>query len=277
MVHTTLPFATGTLHYHCQNTQQKTPVVALIHGMGEHTGRYTHVKQHLSNHGYSWAAIDLPGHGLSSGKRGHVANYDSLLAAIDVFIAQINTDFPNSKIYIWAHSMGGNIALNYLIRKAHNVAAAVITSPWLQNYGPVPKLELYLGKILQHIYPSLGIPTKLDANLVSRDAAVVQAYQADPLVHGNITPGWFFGALAAQQYAITHAANIHIPLLLMHGTSDMLAHVEGSQKFANNANKNLQLKLWEGLYHETHNEPEQISVLDYAVNFLNTITKDISQ
>nr|WP_266366073.1 alpha/beta hydrolase [Tellurirhabdus rosea] len=123
---------------------------------------------------------------------------------------------------------------------------------------------------MRGIYPSLQVSSRLDASAISSDPAVVEAYRKDPLVHGKITPGWFFGAFEAQQFAIDHVARIGVPTLVMHGTGDRIAAPSGSADLARNGGPNLTYRAWEGLFHELHNEPQRAEVLQFMVNWVDS-------
>jgi acylglycerol lipase len=243
-------------------------VFAIVHGFGEHSGRYEHVAKFMNQRGFAVTAYDLPGHGQTPGKRGHVDRYETLLDSVQHLLNYSKQHYPNLPIVLFGHSMGGNILANFLIRRQPNVAAAVVQGAWLRLPKPPPAFELWVAKVMRNIYPSLQISSKLDAKDVSRDAQVVKNYVDDPLNHDLITPGWFFGAFEAQQFAIENSAEISIPTLVMHGTADQLAAFSGSEEFVKNGGATLAFKKWEGLFHELHNEPEQTGVMQFMADWI---------
>lgn len=248
--------------------EQPKAVVGLIHGFTEHIGRYIHVAEFLDENGFAVAAYDLPGHGNTPGKRGHIASYNLLLDSVQILLDFIKGQYPNLPVFLFGHSMGGNILANFLIRRKPNIRAAVLQGAWLRMAYDPPKLEMWLAKTMRNIYPSIQLPAKMDPNTMSRDSAVVAAYRADPFNHGKITPAWFFSAFDAQSYAIDHAAAISVPTLVMHGTDDRVASSSGSEDLVRNGGKNLTLKLWPGLYHGLHDEPEKHAVMQYMVDWM---------
>jgi alpha-beta hydrolase superfamily lysophospholipase len=265
-----LPFKKTNLFARHWPVSQAKAVVGIIHGFGEHSGRYTHVADFFTKNGFSVTTFDLPGHGKTTGKRGHVDNYDVLLDSVQTLLDFTRKQYPGLPVFLFGHSMGGNILANFLIRRQPAIQGAVLQASWLRVPYELPKLEIWLAKTMRTIYPSLQVSSKLDVNAVSHDPAVVAAYKADALNHDKITPGWFFGAYEAQQFAINHAADITVPTLVMHGTADKLAGFGGSEELANNGGPTLTFKPWAGLYHELHNEPEQNEVLQYTVDWFNT-------
>ncbi len=267
-----LPFhQTHLFARHWPVVDRPKAAVGIVHGFGEHAGRYAHVAAFLNQHGYAVTAYDLPGHGQTQGKRGHVDRYDTLLDSVQTLLNFTRTEYPDLPVFLFGHSMGGNILANFLIRRQPPIKGVVVQGAWLKVPYALPKLEIWLAKTMRNILPSIQVSSKLDVTAVSRDPAVVAAYKADTLNHGVITPGWFFGAYEAQRYAIDHAADIRVPTLIMHGAADKIAGLDGSRALYENGNKALlTFKAWDGLYHELHNEPEQQTVLAYMTSWLDS-------
>lgn len=250
--------------------EQPKAVVGLIHGFTEHTGRYIHVAEFLNENGFAVAAYDLPGHGNTPGKRGHVDTYDALLDSVQTLLDFIRAQYPDAPVFLFGHSIGGNILANFLIRRKPDIQGAVLQGSWLRMPREPSKVKVGLARLMRNIYPAMQISAKEDMipETMSRDPAVVAAYRTDPLNHGKITPTWFFSTLEAQSYALTHAAEISVPTLVMHGTDDQAAPSSGSEDLVRNGGKNLTLKLWPGLYHGLHDEPEKHEVMQYMVDWM---------
>jgi alpha-beta hydrolase superfamily lysophospholipase len=243
-------------------------VIALIHGMGEHSLRYLHVAKFFADHGIATMGVDLRGHGKSDGKRGHTPNYETLMKDIECFLKKVKQEFPQLPIIIYGHSMGGNLTLNYLIRKQPELSAAIVTSPYLRLAFEPPKWKVVLGKMSAGIFPSLSQPTGLETAAISRDKKVVKGYEVDELVHDKITSTFFVNVHFAGPFAIENAAKIKTPLLLMHGLEDRLTSPDGTKEFMQNAGSNVTVKYWTGLFHEIHNEPEQQEVFQTELDWL---------
>jgi len=243
-------------------------VVCLVHGLGEHCGRYVHVAEALTKSGYALLAFDLRGHGRTSGKRGHAPNPTTLLEDIDRLLQHAEQLFPGRLRFLYGHSMGGILVLFYTTARQPELAGVVATSPGLRTALEEQKLKVALSRALGSILPEMTMPTGLSAQHISRDPQVVQKYQEDPMVHGVATLGLATSLMNAIQSAFEKANLFSPPLLLMHGTQDQIAYARGSQEFAGLA-PNATLKLWEGLYHETHNEPEKEHVLAYMISWLD--------
>jgi len=245
-------------------------LIVLIHGMGEHFGRYAHVAEFFTQNGFAVAGIDLRGHGKSEGKRGHTPSYDLLMEDIELFVNKLKTSYLEVPLVLYGHSMGGNLALNALIRKKLPLKAAVISAPYLKLAFEPPKWKTVLGKLSAKWLPELTQPTGLNTKSLSRDEAVIQAYEKDPLVHDKITSSFFVNVHFAGPYAIEHAAKIGLPFLLMHGTKDQLTSHHATQQLHELTHERSELKLWEGFFHELHNEPEQQEVLNFVLEWLNS-------
>lgn len=243
-------------------------VIALIHGMGEHSLRYVHVAKFFADHGIATMGIDLRGHGKSDGKRGHTPNYEALMNDIDSFLKKVKQEFSELPLIIYGHSMGGNLTLNYLIRRQPELSAAIVTSPYLKLAFEPPKWKVVLGKLSADLVPTLSQPTGLETAAISRDKKVVKAYEVDELVHDKITSAFFVNVHFAGPYAIENAAKIKTSLLVMHGLEDRLTSPDGTKEFMQNADSNVTVKYWPGLYHEIHNEPEQLDVFQMELNWL---------
>jgi len=248
-------------------------LILITHGMGEHANRYGHMANFFSNEGFAVMAFDIRGHGCSEGKRGHAPGYDYLMDDLDRVYLKVKTDYPSLPIFLFGHSMGGNLVLNFLLRKQKELNGAIVTGPYLRLGFEPPKWKIILAKLSANIWPSLSQPTELELDALSRNQDVIHKYEDDELVHDRITSAFFVNVHFAGQYAISHANEIKTPLLIMHGEDDRLTSPEGSKEFASNANSNVHLKLWKGLYHELHNEPEKKEVFQYELEWIEELLK----
>jgi alpha-beta hydrolase superfamily lysophospholipase len=243
--------------------------LCLVHGMGEHCERYAHVADFLNQNGVAVVTFDHRGHGKSEGKRGHSPNYDTLLDDVGMALDKTTELFPNVPTFLFGHSMGGNVVLNYALRRKPNVKGIIASAPWLRLAFAPSKIDLTLAKLMINIYPSFTQSTKLDATAISRDAKEVEKYVKDTLVHDLISPAFFLGAFDAGNYALEHASEMAYSLLIYHGTKDRLTSYEGSKEFASKVNPQLVTwRSWEGLFHEMHNEPEKAEVMQMLLEWI---------
>jgi len=243
-------------------------VVCLIHGLGEHIGRYEHVASFLTNAGCILAGFDLRGHGQSEGPRGHSPTYDHLMDDVADFLRETNRRYPEMGQFLYGHSLGGNLVVNYCLRRRPSLKGAVVSGPAFRPAFTPPAWKLMMGKCVYSLWPSLTMPNGLERAALSRDTAVVRAYEAEPLVHDKLSARLGMDLLNSGEWALAHAKELPLPLLLMHGSADRLTSPQASEEFARLAGENCTLKIWDGLYHEIHNDPEKVEVLTYMAAWI---------
>lgn len=247
-------------------------IVAIVHGMGEHSTRYGEFfAPALNEAGYSVIAFDHFGHGKTGGKRGHCPSYEAVLDSVDELIKQANKNLSaDLPVFLYGHSMGGNVVANHILKRQQKLKGAIISSPMLELAFEPPAWKLFAGKIMKNIYPAFSESTGLDPQAISKDKKAVEKYLADPLVHDKITVNFSLPFFDAADWAIENAKQLKTPTLIYHGTGDQITSHKGSEKFAKNAPKELiTLKLIEGGYHELHNDPEKAELLKMIVDWLN--------
>lgn len=243
--------------------------IALIHGLGEHSGRYQHVAAHFTRAGYAVQSIDLRGHGRTPGPRGHIRSIGKILQDIDLLLTKISQAFSGVPRFLYGHSLGGILVLSYALQFKTDLYGVIATSPGLSTALHEQKFKIILARLLGSVFPSMTISTGLDVNMISRDRQVVDAYLADPLVHDRSSLGFAKGLLDEVNWVNENASKFSYPLLITHGTGDKIAYSQGSQLFASQITRNVTLKLWDGLAHELHNEPEKEQVLQYLLGWMD--------
>jgi alpha-beta hydrolase superfamily lysophospholipase len=243
--------------------------LCLVHGLGEHIGRYEHVAAALTEKGYALLGFDLRGHGKSAGPRGHTPSYDALMDDIAAFFDQTEARYPNLPRFLYGHSLGGNLALNYALRRKPTLRGVIATGPLLKLAFEPPASKVSLGRMMNKIWPGFTQASGLETSALSHDVEVVRAYENDPLVHAKISARLFVDMYEAGLWALEHASEFPLPLLLMHGTADRLTSAEASRQFGEAEGKQVTLKLWDGWYHEIHNEPEKEQVFKVMTDWLD--------
>jgi alpha-beta hydrolase superfamily lysophospholipase len=243
-------------------------LVALVHGFDEHGERYQHVGAALAGAGYALSAFDLRGHGRSGGKRVHAESYEPLMEDVDTFLRLAGERFPGLPRFLYGHSMGGNLVLNYALRRSPALAGVVATSPWLELAKAPPAWQAAAARVASRLLGGVALPTGLDSAAISRDPAVVKAYDADPFLQGKITPRLLVSVLDAGQWALAHAGEWKLPLLLLHGDADRITSFDASRRFAEAAQGDVTFHGWPGGYHELHNDLDKAEVLKEIVAWL---------
>ncbi len=242
-------------------------VILLIHGLGEHSGRYKHVARFFTDHGYAMATFDLRGHGKSEGVRGDAVSFDQVSAEIGEFTEQFGARFPKLPLFIYGHSLGGALALYFGICNKPKVSGIVASAPGLARAKPVPQSTIVLGRILARIAPSFQIDNGLDLSGLSRDDEVIRVYKADPLVHTKISARFGMDLIEKCKW-LQSQESFSVPLLLIQGSADRVIDPAANQAFARKLQGDVTLKVFEGFYHESHNEPEQQQVLQTVLDWM---------
>ena len=250
----TLPSGVRYRHWPVEDARA---TILLVHGLGEHSGRYQHVAEAFNARGFAVLAPDHVGHGESPGHRVFVETFDDYLVGVRETRAVIAQQYPTLPCFILGHSMGGLITGQILISDQAQYRGALLSGPAFAAEAPPSALVMWIGRMLAKFAPKAGM-IALDASGVSRDPKVVADYNADPLVnHGKITAALGVAIFDAMERVMAQAQTINLPLLIMHGDADTLAAPRGSTQFADAVrSQDLTIKLLPGLYHEIFNEPE---------------------
>ena len=251
---------------------QMKGIICLIHGLGEHSGRYARWAELFVQAGYGMLAPDLPGHGRTEGRKAYVQSYQVLLDQVGLLLQQAEKLFPGVPRILYGHSMGGNIVINYAISREAPFMALIASSPWLRLTFRVSPLELTLGKFMNSTLPGVRFKRKgTNAERLSHDPEYWADVRSDPLNHGMVTGRYFWIIHQQGEYALTHANKIKKPFLLMHGSDDKVTSSEASRELATIASEVTRFKIWEGLYHELHWEFEYKEVANYVIDWLDNL------
>jgi len=246
-------------------------VVLIAHGAAEHSGRYEWVAERLTERGFAVLALDHRGHGRSDGPRAYVDRLDHAVADLHALVRLAAAREPGAPLFVLGHSMGGLVALAYALRHQDELAGLVLSAPLaaLEVAAPARIAARALGTVA----PRLPL-AKIDGSTVSRDPAVVAAYDADPLNHRGALPARTVAELLAATAALPERLpELRLPLLVVYGTGDRLVDPAASRLVdarAGSADKTL--TAYEGLYHEVLNEPERDQVLDEIAAWIEART-----
>lgn len=263
-------FADGLRYRHWEPASTPRATVVLVHGLGEHSGRYEALATHFAERGIAVVAPDHIGHGESPGTRVFVQRFDDYLQGVRQCRDWIDKTYPQVPCFILGHSMGGLITGLLLLEDQALYRGALFSGPAFAAGDPPGVLLMLIARLVARLAPRTGLMA-LDATGVSRDPAVVAAYQADPLVnHGKVTAGLAVAIFAAMDTVLDRAGEISLPVLIMHGAADTMAAPEGARRFAdaiNSADKTL--KILPGLYHEIFNEPEGADLIAQYADWID--------
>ncbi|WP_343600729.1 lysophospholipase [Mycobacterium sp.] len=246
-------------------------VVVLSHGLGEHARRYDHVARRFGEAGLVTYALDHRGHGRSGGKRVRCRDISEYTGDFATLVAVATREHPGCRRVVLGHSMGGGIVFAYGVERPDDYDLMVLSGPAVAAQDAVSPPLALAARLLGAIAPGLPVQD-LDAGAISRDPAVVDAYNTDPLVHHGKVPAGIARALVLVGETMPQrAAALTAPLLVVHGGDDRLISVDGSRRLVECVGSDdVELRVYPGLYHEVFNEPEREQVLDDVVAWIDT-------
>ncbi|MFV0277341.1 MAG: lysophospholipase [Parahaliea sp.] len=268
----TLPSGLFYRHWRCNGPARG--VILMVHGMGEHSGRYQGFAEFLVPRGFAVVAPDHVGHGRSPGRRVYVDRFSDYLDPLDSLVDIIRQHYPAVPCFLVGHSMGGLISARYLLDHQQHFAGAALSGPALGLEQPLSRLQLWITSLLSRFFPRAGA-MELDASQVSRDPEVVRLYVADPLVnHGKITARLVTELLRNLSEVEQRRGEISLPMLIMHGEGDVMTAPSGSRAFHEGiSSTDKTLRIYPELYHEIFNEPERLQVLEELAQWLEARTE----
>ena len=265
----TFDSAGGTkIAYRAWHVPNATHTFAVVHGLGEHSGRYDRFAQGMAAHGVATFALDLSGHGASPGQRGHVDSWSIWVDDVSAFTHHVESHSTGEVVPL-GHSFGGVVVLTAaLAGKLSKARRFVLSSPALRLKARVPAWKSSMGMWMSNIAPRLSMNNEVDAGTVSRIPEVVQAYRSDPLVHGKISARLYAEWQKAAAEDLARAGEIKLPFLILAGTADRLIDPSGSLELHDRAPEASELRMLEGRYHEPFNDLGSGEVFDIIAGWL---------
>jgi alpha-beta hydrolase superfamily lysophospholipase len=247
-------------------------VVCLVHGLGEHSSRYEPFSRYMAARGYAVYGYDLRGHGKSEGKRGHTPSYEAYLSDIAKLLQKSKEAFPGKNIFLFGHSMGGNLVINYVLHNNPNIKGVILTGPWLKQTHPPNKFMIKTAEIIDKLYPGFRTHNRIKSeNIVQEDNNSNEPqtkHEKDPMLHPWITIHTYLTVRQAGIWALENASRFKYPLLLMHGSSDKVTSPEGSTEFAGKLKCKYTLKIWDDLSHKIHIEPLRNEIYSFIYEWV---------
>lgn len=259
----------GLTHFSVQwNCESPKAVILIVHGLGEHILRYQHLAEFFNKNNITVLGFDHSGHGQTKGKRGHAKSLETLMDAVNVLLENTKKENPGLPVFLYGHSMGGNIALNYILRRHPKIKGAIITGPHIRMVTEPATALVAMGRLVNRIYPSGTQNNGLDPDDICRDQAVVKEYNNDPLVHDQISYSLAVALIDGAQWLDSYSGQASVPLLIMHGGADKITSPKASQAFAKRVSGDITYKEWENHFHEIHNEKEQQKVFTFTLRWI---------
>jgi len=249
-------------------------VVAIVHGLGEHSGRYATLVSSLTANGFAVATFDHRGHGKSPGFRGHVDNWAEYREDVHEFLRYTSAHFLRLPLFLYGHSLGALIVTDYVLFYPHALSGLIVSGHPLIPTGAAKPHLIFLARILSRVWPKFVIPLALDPSALSRDPAVVEAYRTDPLVQTKVTARWGTEALAAVDRVRARAREIRMPILIVHGGADAINSADGAKELLDLvSSQDKTLRVYPGGRHEPHNDLEKDEAVTDIVECISARTR----
>jgi len=245
--------------------------VGIVHGLGEHSGRYEEFAQQLAQSGYRVLAFDQRGHGRTPGPRGHVRDYDLLLDDIGMLVQEAAERSDGRPVVLYGHSLGGNLVLNYVLRRKSCLTGVIAASPLLRPAVRLPWWKEAAGRVMNRVWPRFSFDVGVDDSALTHDMAALAARKQDPWIHRRVSARLGAQMLDAGRWALEHAERLRLPALVMHGDADTATSPEATREFAHRAGSNCTLRIWPGLYHELHWERGRSEIIQDIIQWLQSI------
>ena len=236
-------------------------VLLVIHGIAEHSGCYSNLVNYFVPKGYAVYSFDLRGHGKSDGTRSYIERFSYYLDDVKTYFDIVRKQNPNTKIFLVGHSMGSTIAVAYTVEHQSELSGLIVSGTTLKAGNSINKASILMAKILSVLVPKMGVAS-LDANGISRDKAVVEAYVNDPLVYiGKLRARWGTELLKTMEKLKSKISELSLPILIMQGSADHISDPSSSKMlFDGVTSKDKTLKYYDGFYHEIFNDPDRQQV-----------------
>lgn len=230
-------------------------ILAIVHGFGEHIGRYMNAVNALVPQNIAVWGYDSRGHGESAGQRGHVNAWDEYCSDLSIFLDELRTRYPGQPIIVWGHSVGANVVLDFIVEEPRDLAGVIASGSTIEPGDVAKPILIFLANLMSRILPKFSLPLNLETAALSRIPDVVSAYENDPLVHGQASARWGTEMLASIERMKTFQGRIEIPILIIHGEEDRINLVSGTKEFFEGLDAPVkQLITYEDGYHEPHND-----------------------
>lgn len=244
-------------------------ILAIIHGVGEHCGRYMNVVDHMVSNQVAVCGYDNRGHGKSPGQRGHIDSWLEYRIDLRNFLTMIKEHQSGCSIFLMGHSMGALIVLEFILSGAEKFSGVILSGTPIDPVAVTKPHLVLLAQILSRVFPRFTVNIDLDRNALSRIPSVVKAYEEDPLTHSTVSVRWGTEALSALNLVKMQVGNINIPILMIHGEADRLNLAKGAKKFFDQIqHKDKEYIGYPASYHEVYNDLDYEKMLGDLLNWI---------
>lgn len=248
-------------------------LINIIHGLNDHSSRYDEWARKLVMSGFIVRSFDLRGQGRSEGKRGYCSDISLMLEDINGFVKKGQSLFPDLPMFLYGHSLGGNLLINYASGNIINTKGIIITSPWFELVKQYSKFKLFSASLVSEIIPWYMVSIGLLPEDISRDPEAVNAYRNDRFRYDKINVKFALQCIEAGHKASISIYKINVPLLVMHGSDDRITSFKASINFVRNAGDRTTFVEWPGCYHELHHEINRDKIFQKVVSWLDIYTE----
>ncbi|MBR9998288.1 MAG: lysophospholipase [Cyclobacteriaceae bacterium] len=249
--------------------------IAILHGLGDHIGRYENFAGFFTGNQMAVIGIDLPGHGRSGGKRGHMGDFPLILTDVLQLMLEARRRFSDIPIFLFGHNLGGNIAISYAIRQSSKeIMGVILSAPLIQPTGMHISQKMLSYLPVGRFFPSFTMSFTLDPMELSHDPSTGIHYLNDPDKHDRISVRLYHQLTKSSQWIMENAGRMSYALLVMHGRDDRIMPWETSGKLVEKIPGNAELKIWEEMRHELHHEKSKILVLNYMLTWMQSFLEE---
>lgn len=242
--------------------------LVIIHGVGEHSGRYCDTAEKLFEMGFNVYTGDLIGHGLSDGFKVYIESIEDYMDNVDFFISRVKDDKP---LFILGHSMGGLIVLYYMLfNKERNIRGVIASSPYIKDKIKISGIKYFIGKTAAAICPKLRIESGLKGDMVCRDNEIAANYNKDELNCSKVTARWFVELEKTRNQLVQQQTSFDSPCLILQAGEDVVVDAEGVQQFYQQiSSKDKEFVMYDNFYHEILNDPDRYMVIDKISSWMS--------
>lgn len=248
-------------------------VIYFVHGIGENQTSFDQMVQYLESRGYALITYDVRGHGNSPGQRGHIVSAQQQCEDLESLLNSTSDQFDTVPQFAYGHSFGGGVVLNYALTYSHNLDGIILSAPLLHSLVETAQWKRSMGTMLQKHWPALQLTSEIPMHHVTRDTLFNIENFKDPHNHQYVSPA-FLEMFELGEWALDHAADLSTPTLIMQGTEDKITDINSTREFLWRAKGNVEMKEWEGYYHQLHDDIGKEAVFSYVDQW---ITKNLNR